>query len=416
MKYPNGCGLTNGEIPNDHEKVKKMSIEYMRTTKQTKAGTYQMQRIRDTVIVYLQPKIGGEDYIGENAILRRLRVGEMKREIHAEKYELAGISRWSLSKTDTWKATNVKVSHRNPEQDVAEPWMETYAEDESFHAASTPSALKEFVRTYDDFITRTLLKAEGEVFNPITNETRVHFINVLNEPLQETWVRISDDEEALARIWNNEFKKLAGAILPVKAWKCNDHHARPQRNVWASFDNVETKAYGMTSGVSLPPHLWTIIDPDTEKAVPIIDPADEDARLEREHQERVEANEEADRLNAHLEQQEDYSAGIAYPERKKQPVGSLGQPTFEVGKTYTNWPHRNATCRVIDVGEGEVRVELKNSNGNIVRRWADVKWRRITLGRPLHPFGLQDTDCILVDVEPFNMPCFNACDIVEVDA
>lgn len=264
MKYPNGCGLTNGEIPNNHEKVKKMSIEYMKTTKETKAGIYKMRRGRDTVIVYLQPKIGGEDYVGENAICRLLRVGEMKREIHAEKYELAGISRWSLSKTDTWKATNVKISHRNPEPHAAESWMQTYAEDESFHAASTPSALKEFVRTYDDFITRTLLKVEGEVFNPITNETRVHFINVLNEPLEETWVRISDDEEALARIWNNEFKKLAGAILPVKAWKCDDHHARPQRNVWASFDHGETKAYGMTSGVALPPHLWTIIDPDTE--------------------------------------------------------------------------------------------------------------------------------------------------------
>lgn len=384
MKYPNGCGLTNGEIPNDHEKVKKMSIEYMKTTVRTKAGTYRMWKNRqDHLMISLEPKIGGEGVVGW-----KWGVAKIKPEYEIKPLGESGIAAklHSCTKTGGRTAFDVKFSKYLPD---GESW-ERRAEDKTFHAASTPSALKEFVRLYDEFFTSTLLECEGEVFNPITNETRVHFINVLNEPLEETWVRISDDEEALARIWNNEFKKLAGAILPVKAWKCNDHHARPQRNVWASFDNVETKAYGMTSGVSLPPHLWTIIDPNTEKAVPIIDPADEDAQLEREHQERVEA-----------------------PERKKQPVGSLGQPTFEVGKTYTNWPHRNATCKVIDVGEGEVRVELKNSNGNIVRRWAEVKWRRITLERPLHPFGLQDTDCILVDVEPFNMPCFNACDIVE---
>ena len=151
----------------------------------------------------------------------------------------------------------------------------------------------------------------------------------------------------------------------------------------------------MTSGVSLPPHLWTIIDPDTEKAVPIIDPADEAARLEREHQERVEANEEADRLNAHLEQQEDYSAGIAYPAPQR----------FLMGKTYTNWPHANTTCRVIAVSDEEIRVEVQNSNGNIVRRWATVQER-----------PHMNTVCISVNVEPFNIHCYNACDIVEVDA
>jgi len=234
-----------------------------------------MLRVRDTVIVYLQPKIGGEDYVGENAIYRRLRVGEMKREINVEPYEIAGIRRLGLSKTDTWKATNVHVYHRNPEPLAALSWMPTYAEDESFHAASTPSALKEFVRTYDDFITRTLLKAEGEVFNPITNETRVHFADAYTAPLQETWIRISDDEDALSRVWSNEFKKLAGAIVPVEKWYNRDNHTkRPQRSIWATISREHTAELGMETGVKLPPHLWTIIDPDTEQDVPIIDPAD----------------------------------------------------------------------------------------------------------------------------------------------
>ncbi len=327
MKYPNGCGQTNGETPNNHEKVKKMSIEYMKTTKKTKAGTYRMWRSRGCVIVCLEPKIGGEDLVGWKHT-----VGTM-----------------TPDGDGTWYAHKVHFHRTN--KDGA--W-ERKAEDGEFCAPSTPSALKEFVRLYDEFFTNTLLEYEGEVFNPITNETRVHFINVLNEPLEETWVRISDDEEALARIWNNEFKKLAGAILPVSAWKCNDHHARPQRNVWASFDIVETKAYGMTSGVILPPRLWTIIDP----------------------------------LEMLL---------TTLAESKKQP--------FEVGKTYTNWPHRNATCKVIAVSDEEIRVEVKNSNGNIVQRWAEVKERT-------H----MDTVCIVVDVEPFYTPCFNACDIVEVVA
>lgn len=369
-----------------------MTIQYMKTTKETKAGTYRMRRVRGHIMVSLTPKIGGEGVVGMTYT-----IGRMEKFIG-----------------DEWRTSNVRW-HKFSNEDGA--W-ERKAENDAFYASSTPSALRTFVALYDEFFIRTLLEYEGEVFNPITNETRIHYGSFGDdEPLHETWIRISDDEDALARIWNNEFKKLANAVVPVKRWDNHDDHTRrPQNNIWAVIDREHTAALGMSTGVGLPPHLWTIIDPDTEKAVPIIDPADEDARLEREHQERVEANEEADRLNAHLEQQEDYSAGIAYPERKKQPVGSLGQPIFEVGKTYTNWPHRNATCRVIDVGEGEVRVELKNSNGNIVRRWAEVKWRRITLGRPLHPFGLQDTDCILVDVEPFNMPCFNACDIVEVDA
>ena len=82
---------------------------------------------------------------------------------------------------------------------------------------------------------------------------------------------------------------------------------------------------------------------------------------------------------------------------------------FEVGKTYKNWPHGNATCKVVGFEGDEnrfVRVEIENSNGNIVRRWAAI-----------HPRGSHmDTESILVDVEPFYVPCFNACDVVEVDA
>ena len=141
MKYPNGCGLSNGEIPNNHEKVKKMSIRYMKTTKETKAGTYRMWRSRGSIIVSLEPKIGGEDLVG------------WKHTVATMKNTGKG---WGHDKE--WSAINVKF-HRTNENGA---W-ERHAEAETFHAASTPSALKEFVRLYDKFFIRTLLEYEGDV-------------------------------------------------------------------------------------------------------------------------------------------------------------------------------------------------------------------------------------------------------------
>ncbi len=343
-----------------------MTVKYMKTTQETKAGTYRMWRSRGCVIVSLEPKIGGEDLVGWKHT-----VGEL-----------------SNNGDNDWRSRKVHF-HRTTENGS---W-ERKAEGDEFYASSTPSALKTFVALYDQFFIRTLLEYEGKVFNPITNETRVHYgfeLSGRDEPLQETWIRISDDEEALARIWSDEFKKLAGAILPVKAWNNHDKCTeRPQRNIWATIDRVHTAPLGMTTGVGLPPHLWTIIDPDTEKAVPIIDPADEDVAIEKEYHELVERNEAIDRMNA------------AHEARSADPAPQR----FQMFKTYTNWPHANATCKVIAVSDDEVRVEVKNSNGNIVRRWAAVQERT-------H----MDTVCIVVDVEPFYTPCFNACDVMGVDA
>ena len=107
------------------------------------------------------------------------------------------------------------------------------------------------------------------MFNPITNEKRSPYPLNNVEPLQETWIRISDDEDALARIWNDEFKKLAGAVVPVKRWDNHDDHTRrPQNNIWAVIDGEHTAPLGMTTGVGLPPRLWTIIDAaDVEEVV-----------------------------------------------------------------------------------------------------------------------------------------------------
>lgn len=324
-----------------------------------------MWRNGSHVMVELEPTIGG------SVVGKRFNVGTM-----------------TLDGNGNWYATDVQFLWH----DSYGPWHR-YGEGGVFcTSASTPNALKEFVRLYDEFFIRTLLEYEGEVFNPITNETRIHYGSFISydNPLQDTWIRISDDENALARVWNDEFKKLAGAIVPVHRWhNADDHAKRPQRNIWAVIHRAATITLGMPNGVKLPPHLWTIIDPDTEKDIPIIDPADEDVAIEKEYRELVERNEAIDRMNA------------AHEERSADPAPQR----FLMGKTYTNWPHANTTCRVIAVSDEEIRVEVENSNGNIVRRWATVQER-----------PHMNTVCISVDVEPFNIHCYNACDIVEVDA
>ena len=220
-----------------------MSIEYMKTMKETKAGTYRMRRVRGHIMVSLTPRIGGEGVVGKT-------------------YTVARMEKSGFGRGNQWYASNVRW-HKFSNEDGA--WQRE-ADLQTFHADSTPSALKEFVCLYDEFFIRTLLEYEGEVFNPITQETRIHYGSIGNdEPLQETWIRISDDEDALARIWNDEFKKLAGAVVPVKRWDNHDDHTRrPQNNIWAVIDREHTAPLGMTTGVGLPPRLWEIIDIDME--------------------------------------------------------------------------------------------------------------------------------------------------------
>lgn len=247
-----------------------------------------MWRSQGSIIVSLEPEIGGEDLVGWKHT-----VGTM-----------------TPDGNGTWHSSKVKF-HRTNEDGA---W-ERKAEDDEFYASSTPSALKTFVALYDKFFIRTLLEYEGKVFNPITNETRVHYVDTYTEPLEETWIRITDDEEALARVWSNEFKKLAGAIVPVYHWyNSHDYTIRPQRSIWATISREYTAELGMETGAKLPPHLWTIIDPRTNEDIPIIDPAEEAAWLEKEYQQHVADLEEIERLNTLNEQREDYSAGIAYPE------------------------------------------------------------------------------------------------------
>jgi len=186
---------------------------------------------------------------------------------------------------------------------------------EDVWAARTQDAFHVLIRNHSANITQALLDSEGEVFNPITNETRSPYPLNNIEPLQGTWIRISDDEDALASVWDAEFKKLAGAVVPVKKWDNHDRtHRRPQKNIWAIIDIEYTRTFGMSTGVGLPPHLWTIIDPRTNEDIPIIDPAEEAAWLLKEYHQHVADLEEIERLNTLNEQREDYSAGIAYPE------------------------------------------------------------------------------------------------------
>ena len=139
------------------------------------------------------------------------------------------------------------------------------SDSQTYSATTTVKAFHAFVCEFSGQILQALLDSEGEVFNPITNEKRVPYPLHTSIPLQETWIRISDDEDALARVWDAEFKKLAGAVVPVKRWDNHDKtHRRPQNNIWAVIDREHTAALGMSTGVGLPPRLWEIIDIDME--------------------------------------------------------------------------------------------------------------------------------------------------------
>ncbi len=83
---------------------------------------------------------------------------------------------------------------------------------------------------------------------------------------------------------------------------------------------------------------------------------------------------------------------------------------FKVGRIYVNWPNRSGTMTVVDRMDSSLRtppnehdavqVRLRNNNGRVVRRWADVKE------------GFQKGfEMIMVDVEPFNIQVFFANDL-----
>ena len=90
-------------------------------------------------------------------------------------------------------------------------------------------------------------------------------------------------------------------------------------------------------------------------------------------------------------------------------VIEMEKNAFEIGRIYTNWPNHNGTMAVIDRMDSSlrtppnehdaVRVRLRNNNGRVVRRWANVKE------------GYQKgVEMITVDVEPFNVQVFFAND------
>ena len=91
-------------------------------------------------------------------------------------------------------------------------------------------------------------------------------------------------------------------------------------------------------------------------------------------------------------------------------VIEMEKNTFEIGRIYVNWPNHNGTMTVVDRVESSlrtppnehdaVRVRLRNNNGRVVRRWADVKE------------GFQKgVEMLTVDVEPLNVQVFFANDL-----
>jgi hypothetical protein len=158
---------------------------------------------------------------------------------------------------------------------------------DNVRAASTKAALNAFVDSYDQFFYDTLLEYEGEVFNPITMETRLHYHSSWNTPLEETWIRLTDDEQTLRNQCDDSFKALAGAILPVKAWSLSKSDERPQRHIRAIIDLDDTKPFGLSSGVGLMPHCWEIITVDDPSHPKPAEEAD-DAHWENLHDEQPE--------------------------------------------------------------------------------------------------------------------------------
>ena len=240
-----------------------MSRKYLKTTKETNVGTYRMYRdsedsttkrnaVNDRDVVHIELLVAeGIGNIPSTNTSRRLYVGYMKQ---------VKVKHTSGAIWDFWVC--LRINRQDLKIDYA-------ADTEKTWAGRTQDAFHDFIRNHSANITQALLDSEGEVFNPITNEKRSPYPLNNVEPLQETWIRISDDEDALARVWNAEFKKLAGAVVPVKEWDNHDKtHRRPQNNIWAVIDREHTAALGMSTGVGLPPRLWTIIDAaDVEESV-----------------------------------------------------------------------------------------------------------------------------------------------------
>jgi len=229
------------------KQVKKMSNKMMKTERSTATGTYRMWRSGGDVIIQLEPKIGGESVVGW-----KYTVGRMTD---------CGVETWNCREpTKTW-VLNASWSKTTGDTTFSREFHTI----PKVRASSTKAALNEFVNEYDQLFFAAILEYEGEVFNPITMETRLHYKSGWNTPLEETWIRIIDDEQKLRNLWDDSFKALAGAVLPIKAWDMRTNEERPQRSIRAIIDLKHTAPLGLDSGVGLPPHCWEIItvdDPD----------------------------------------------------------------------------------------------------------------------------------------------------------
>lgn len=210
-----------------------------------------MWRSGGDVIIQLEAKIGGENVVGWKYTVGRMKDCGMDYTTHPKYPTKTWVFNASWSKTES-AGEYTKEYTFTREADMKD----------NVRAASTKAALNAFVESYDQFFFDTLLEYEGEVFNPITMETRLHYHSSWNTPLEETWVRLTDNPKTLRNQCDDSFKALAGAILPVKAWSLNRSETRPQHDVRAVIDLKDTKSFGLRSGVSLSSHCWEIITVD----------------------------------------------------------------------------------------------------------------------------------------------------------
>lgn len=213
-----------------------------------------MWRSGGDVIIQLQAKIGGEGVVGWKYTVGRMKDCGMDYKTHPSYPTKTWVFNASWSKTESAGEYTKEYTFTRKADMI-----------DNVRAASTKAALNAFVESYDQFFYDTLLEYEGEVFNPITMETRLHYHDSWNTPLEETWVRLTDNEQTLRNQCDDSFKALAGAILPVKAWDLHRSEKRPQNDVRAIIDHKDTKPFGLRSGVGLMPRCWEIItvdDPD----------------------------------------------------------------------------------------------------------------------------------------------------------
>jgi hypothetical protein len=277
---------------------------------------------------------------------------------------------------------------------------------------SAKDAFVRGIRVFDWKIAQVIRSSWDKVLNPITKEWVQPYDTSYVDPIGSPVVKVTDCIDSLRTVYGeDDALALAGQVLTVSKWNVDNPHRWPQERIFATISQKElmecTTKDDWRAGIRLYPHLFEVISGERTLsegkeytqvlACDICNDTDGTGYVDEALSFKVckHCDVDGDNFNAKH-----------WPSDVLLEIGHEGGDEvtggFKMGMTYKNWPHANATCKVIAVSDDEVRVEIENTNGNIVRRWATVQERT-------H----MNTVCITVDVEPFYTPVFNACDVVD---